>query len=83
MRRVGFIFLMSHSAPELSIEPVKSQGDLSPTSEVETADYADDTDKQELEGETGRMNLKSALQTKPVYHPCHPRNPRFLFRFPG
>jgi hypothetical protein len=38
---------MSHSAPELSIEPVKSQGDLSPTSEVETADYADDTDKQD------------------------------------
>ena len=36
-----------------------------------------------LGGETGRMSLKSAPQTKPVYHPCHPRNPRFLFRFPG
>jgi hypothetical protein len=56
---------------------------LNPTSEVETADYADDTDKQELGGETGRMSLKSVPQTKPVYHPCNPRNPQFLFRFSG
>jgi hypothetical protein len=29
-----------------------------PTSEVETADDADDTDKQELEGKTGRTSPK-------------------------
>jgi len=40
-----------------------------PTSEVETADDADDADKQELGGETSRMSPKNAPQTKPVYHP--------------
>jgi hypothetical protein len=39
------------------------------TSEVETADDADDADKQEVEGETGRMNPKHALSMKPVSHP--------------
>jgi len=53
------------------------------TSEVETADDADDADKQELGGETGRMSPKPTPQTKPVYHPRYPRNPRFLFRFSG
>jgi hypothetical protein len=28
-----------------------------------------DTDKQELGGETGRMNRKHALSMKPVYYP--------------
>jgi len=42
---------------------------FNPTSEVETADDADDADKQELGGETSRMSPKNAPQTKPVYHP--------------
>ena len=33
---------------------------LSPASEVETADDADDADKPELGGETGRMSPKHA-----------------------
>jgi hypothetical protein len=40
--------------------------ELSPTSEVETADYAD---KQELGGETGWMSPKHVPQMKSVYHP--------------
>jgi hypothetical protein len=42
---------------------------LDSTSEVETADDADDAHKQELGDETGRMSPKHAPQTKPVYHP--------------
>jgi len=36
-------------------------GQFIPTSEVETADNADDADKQELGGETGRMSPKHAF----------------------
>ena len=42
---------------------------FNPTSEVETADDADDADKPELGGETVRMSPKPTPQTKPVYHP--------------
>jgi hypothetical protein len=42
---------------------------FNPTSEVETADDADDADKQELGGETGRMSPKLTLSMKPVSHP--------------
>lgn len=40
--------------------------ELSPASEVETADYAD---KQELGDDTGRMSPKQGPQMKSVYHP--------------
>jgi hypothetical protein len=42
---------------------------FNPTSEVETADNADDADKQELGGETGRTSPKHTLSMKPVSHP--------------
>ena len=44
-------------------------GGLNPTSEVETADDADDADKPELGGKTGRMKPKHVPQMKTVYHP--------------
>jgi len=38
----------------------KGKNELIPTSEVETADDADDADKQEPGGETSRMSPKNA-----------------------
>jgi hypothetical protein len=44
----------------------KSLNSLNLNSEVETAD---DADKQDLGGKSGRMSLEPTPQTKPVYYP--------------